>query len=66
MFRWVGLAEAVEDLPLNFDKFKGVLLDDLVPFIDENFRTLADQPNRAMAGLSMGGMQTRTIAPPRI
>ena len=47
----------------NFDKFKGVLLDDLVPFIDANFRTLADQPHRAMAGLSMGGMQTRTIAP---
>lgn len=47
----------------NFDKFKGVLLDDLVPFVDQNFRTLADQPNRAMAGLSMGGMQTRTIAP---
>ncbi len=47
----------------NFDKFKGVLLDDLIPFIDANYRTLADQPNRAMAGLSMGGMQTRTIAP---
>ncbi|MEQ1829378.1 MAG: alpha/beta hydrolase-fold protein, partial [Pirellula sp.] len=47
----------------NFDKFKGVLLDDLVPYVDANFRTLADQPNRAMAGLSMGGMQTRTIAP---
>ncbi len=47
----------------NFDKFKGVLLDDLVPFVDANFRTLADQPHRAMAGLSMGGMQTRTIAP---
>ncbi len=47
----------------NFDKFKGVLLDDLIPYIDANFRTMADQPNRAMAGLSMGGMQTRTIAP---
>ncbi|MGD8781114.1 MAG: alpha/beta hydrolase-fold protein, partial [Ignavibacteria bacterium] len=29
--------------------------------IDSNYRTLADQPNRAMAGLSMGGMQTRII-----
>ena len=47
----------------NFDKFKGVLLEDLVPYVDSNYRTLADQPNRAMAGLSMGGMQTRTIAP---
>ena len=33
----------------------------LIPFVDANFRTLADQPHRAMAGLSMGGMQTRTI-----
>jgi GH35 family endo-1,4-beta-xylanase/enterochelin esterase-like enzyme len=47
----------------NFDKFKGVLLDDLIPYIDNTYRTLTDQPNRAMAGLSMGGMQTRTIAP---
>lgn len=46
----------------NFDKFKGVLLDDLIPYIDSHYRTLSDQPNRAMAGLSMGGMQTRTIA----
>ena len=36
-------------------------MDDLIPFIDASFRTLADQPHRAMAGLSMGGMQTRQI-----
>jgi enterochelin esterase-like enzyme len=41
--------------------FERVLIDDLIPFIDANFRTLADQPHRAMAGLSMGGGQTRTI-----
>jgi alpha-N-arabinofuranosidase len=45
----------------DFSAFSRVLLDDLIPFIDANYRTLADQPNRAMAGLSMGGMQTRTI-----
>jgi enterochelin esterase-like enzyme len=38
-----------------------MLIDDLIPFIDENFRTLSDQPNRAMAGLSMGGMETKMI-----
>ena len=31
----------------------------MIPYIDSNFRTLPDQPNRAMAGLSMGGMETR-------
>jgi enterochelin esterase-like enzyme len=41
--------------------FERVLLDDLIPYIDANFRTIADQPHRAMAGLSMGGMQTKQI-----
>jgi enterochelin esterase-like enzyme len=45
----------------DFKAFERVLIDDLIPFVDANYRTLADQPNRAMAGLSMGGMQTRGI-----
>ena len=46
----------------NFSAFEHLLIDDLIPYLDANFRTIADQPHRAMAGLSMGGMQTRTIA----
>jgi enterochelin esterase-like enzyme len=45
----------------NFSAFEKALIDDFIPFIDANFRTIADQPHRAMAGLSMGGMQTRAI-----
>ena len=45
----------------DFSAFERVLIGDLIPFIDANYRTLAEQPNRAMAGLSMGGMQTRGI-----
>ncbi len=41
--------------------FQTVLCDELIPHIDANFRTLSDQPHRAMAGLSMGGMETKTI-----
>jgi enterochelin esterase-like enzyme len=41
--------------------FQTVLCDELIPYIDAHFRTLADRPNRAMAGLSMGGMETKTI-----
>ena len=41
--------------------FETVLVKELVPYVDANFRTLADQPNRAMAGLSMGGMETKMI-----
>jgi alpha-N-arabinofuranosidase len=45
----------------DFTAFERVLIRDLIPFIDAHYRTLAEQPNRAMAGLSMGGMQTRQI-----
>jgi enterochelin esterase-like enzyme len=41
--------------------FEKVLVDELIPYVDANFRTLADQAHRAMAGLSMGGMETKTI-----
>jgi enterochelin esterase-like enzyme len=46
----------------NFGAFERVLIDELIPYIDASFRTLPDQPHRAMAGLSMGGAQTRSIA----
>ena len=34
---------------------------ELIPWVDKNFRTLSDQPHRAMAGLSMGAMQTKAV-----
>ena len=46
----------------SFGAFEQVLIDDLIPHIDSTYRTIADQPHRAMAGLSMGGMQTRQIS----
>ncbi len=46
----------------DFSAFSRVLIDDLIPFVDANYRTTPDQPHRGMAGLSMGGMQTRQIA----
>ena len=41
--------------------FYPVLLNDLIPYIDSNFRTKTDRDNRAMAGLSWGGHQTFDI-----
>ncbi len=41
-----------------FEKF---LCDELVPYVDSHFRTIANKDNRAMAGLSMGGMETHSI-----
>jgi len=43
------------------DTFQTVLTEELIPYIDAHFRTLANRENRAMAGLSMGGMETHTI-----
>ncbi len=43
------------------EPFQTILLSEAIPFIDANFRTISDREHRGMAGLSMGGMQTRTI-----
>jgi len=45
----------------DFGIFEHILLEDVIPYVDSNFRTIADQPHRAMAGLSMGGMQTKRV-----
>ena len=42
-------------------EFRNVLFNDLIPYVEANYRVVADQKNRAMAGLSMGGMQTRNV-----
>ncbi len=41
--------------------FYGVMIKDLIPYIDSHFRTIADREHRAMAGLSWGGHQTFDI-----
>lgn len=53
--KWGGLRD------FKIDAFQTVLVDELIPYVDANFRTLANQSNRAMAGLSMGGMETKMI-----
>lgn len=45
----------------NPKNFETVLVDELIPYIDSNFRTIPNKKNRAMAGLSMGGMETKNI-----
>lgn len=41
--------------------FQDILLKDLIPMVESNYRVIADSRHRAMAGLSMGGMQTHSI-----
>ncbi|MGK2863823.1 MAG: alpha/beta hydrolase-fold protein [Chitinophagaceae bacterium] len=47
--------------PTGVGAFQTVLLDELIPYVDSHFRTIANRNNRAMAGLSMGGFETHTI-----
>ena len=45
----------------DINPFQTVLVDELIPYVDGNFRTMANPLNRAMAGLSMGGMETKSV-----
>lgn len=41
--------------------FETVLVDELIPYIDSHFQTISKKDGRAMAGLSMGGFETKLI-----
>ena len=41
--------------------FEEVLIKDVIPLVESRYRVIADSEHRAMAGLSMGGMQTHGI-----
>src|SRR6185312_11604174 len=49
------MMKAMQDMA---SAFEDDLTQVLIPYVDSNFRTIADRDHRAMAGLSMGGMQT--------
>jgi enterochelin esterase-like enzyme len=57
--------QATTGIPRNFQEafaaFEDVILKDLIPIIDASYRTIPNKAHRAMAGLSMGGMQTLSI-----
>jgi enterochelin esterase-like enzyme len=42
--------------------FEKSLVNDVIPFVETNYRTLEGRENRAVTGLSMGGMQTMNLA----
>ena len=43
------------------DEFGEDFVNDVMPYAESHYRVFADQSHRAIAGLSMGGMQTRSI-----
>lgn len=44
------------------DEFSEDFINDIMPYVESNYRVLKDRKNRAIAGLSMGGMQTLNIS----
>jgi enterochelin esterase family protein len=56
-----GSPEMLKGMQDMVSTFEDDVTQALIPFIDANFRTLSDRDHRAMAGLSMGGMQTYQI-----
>ena len=58
----LGPDTCAKHVGLAFGAFEDVILRDLIPTIDASYRTITDREHRAMAGLSMGGMETLFIA----
>jgi len=48
------------------DKFSQDFVNDVMPYIEGNYRVKTDRANRAIAGLSMGGGQTLNIGIPHL
>ena len=42
-------------------RFEESLVKDVVPYIEQNYRVIADADHRALSGFSMGGYQTQNI-----
>jgi len=44
------------------DPFSNDLLNDVIPYVEQHYRVVADAQYRAIAGLSMGGIQTLNVS----
>jgi enterochelin esterase family protein len=53
-----GSPEFIKVMQDRMGAFEDDMTQALIPFVDKTFRTISDRDHRAMAGLSMGGMQT--------
>jgi enterochelin esterase family protein len=49
-------------MPPALDAFGPVLLEEVIPLIDAGYRTIPDREHRAIAGLSLGGLEAMAVA----
>jgi enterochelin esterase-like enzyme len=61
-----GQTTRVSNATGRLEEFIGDFLNDLMPYVESHYRVTADAQHRAMAGLSMGGLQTLNVAIPHV
>ena len=52
----------IENVPNEVPPFAQDMVTSIIPFVESNYRVLTDMSHRAIAGLSMGGMETMETA----
>ena len=58
----VPMVVVMPDGSVDTDKFTDEMMNDIIPYVEANFHVLTDREHRAIAGLSMGGLETLNIA----
>ena len=56
-----GAPAAPQRPRFSFDQYAELMIKDMIPWVDKSFRTMPDQAHRAMSGLSMGAMCTKSV-----
>ena len=59
--KMVPMVVVMPDGGMETSLFTDELMNDIIPYVERNFRTLTDADHRAVAGLSMGGLETLDI-----
>lgn len=58
----VPMVVVMPDGSVDVDKFTDEVMNDIIPYVEANYNVLTDREHRALAGLSMGGLETLDIS----
>ena len=59
---YMNVEPSSNNLGDQFGRFEATFVGDILEYVDKHYRTMADRDHRAIAGLSLGGMQTIYIS----
>jgi len=60
--KMVPMIVVMPDGNVDVDKFTDDVMKDIIPYVEQNYNVLTDAAHRALAGLSMGGLETLDIS----